>query len=315
VIAAVSERRATGAGHVGAETEAGTPPRNATTIAVMAALHAGALIGLALIVIGRVAWPTLALAGLLWAATGLSITAGYHRLFAHRSYRASPVLRWVFLVFGAAAFQNSALAWSADHRDHHAHSDGPGDPYSITRGFWWAHMGWMFRSRPGSASPEQRLTDLARHRSVVLQHRWYAAIAIAAGLALPTALGALWGDPLGGLLVAGALRAVVVLQATFCINSVAHFVGRRTYDRASTARDSIATALITFGEGFHSFHHRFQADYRNGVRWWHFDPGKWLIWACERVRLVQSVRRTARSAIHAARTAAASPATGRATTG
>ena len=95
----------------------------------------------------------------------------------------------------------------------------------------------------------------------------------------------------------------MVLQATFCINSLAHFVGRRTYDRAATARDSMMTALITFGEGFHSFHHRFQADYRNGVRWWHYDPGKWLIWACEQVHLVSAVRRTARTAIASAHAA------------
>jgi stearoyl-CoA desaturase (delta-9 desaturase) len=278
-------------------------PLNLTTLAVMAALHAGGVVGLVLVVTGRVAWPTALVAAVLWIGTGLSITAGYHRLFAHRSYRASAPVRWLFLVFGAAAFQNSALAWSADHRDHHAHADGPGDPYSITQGFWWAHMGWLFRSREGSAAPEQRLVDLARYRSVVLQHRWYAVLAIVVGLALPVGVCSLWGDPWGGLFVAGALRAVVVLQATFCINSLAHFVGRRTYDRAATARDSMMTALITFGEGFHSFHHRFQADYRNGVRWWHYDPGKWLIWACEQVRLVSAVRRTARAAITAARSA------------
>jgi stearoyl-CoA desaturase (delta-9 desaturase) len=162
-------------------------------------------------------------------------------------------------------------------------------------------MGWMFRSRPGSVAPDQRLTDLARYRSVVVQHRWYAAVAIGVGLVLPAALASLWGDVWGGLFVAGALRAVVVLQATFCINSVAHAFGRRTYDAAATARDSVVTALVTFGEGFHSFHHRFQADYRNGVRWWHFDPGKWLIWCCERARLATGVRRTAQAAIAAAR--------------
>jgi stearoyl-CoA desaturase (delta-9 desaturase) len=162
-------------------------------------------------------------------------------------------------------------------------------------------MGWMFRSRAGSAAPLERLKDLARHRSVVLQHRWYALVAVTTGLLLPMGIAALWGDALGGLFVAGTLRTVVVLQATCCINSVAHCWGRRTFDRSSTARDSSLTALITFGEGYHSFHHRFQADYRNGVRWWQVDPGKWLIWSLEQARLARAVRRTSRAAIAAAR--------------
>jgi stearoyl-CoA desaturase (delta-9 desaturase) len=210
-------------------------------------------------------------------------------------------VRWFFLLFGAGAFQNSVLAWSADHRDHHAATDGPDDPYSVTRGLWWAHMGWMYRSRPGSVAPEVRLKDLARFRSVRLQQRYYAVIAVTVGLVLPTLLGALWGDALGGLLVAGALRVVAVLQGTCCINSLAHYWGRRTYDAAGTARDNGFIAVFTFGEGYHSFHHRFQADYRNGVRWWHLDPGKWLIWTLSRAHAVTELRRTSADAIARAR--------------
>ena len=200
-------------------------PLNMTTITVMVALHVAAVVGLVLLALGRVPWPTIGLAVVLYAATGVSIAAGYHRLFSHRAYRASPPVRWFLLAFGAAAFQNSALAWSADHRDHHADTDGPGDPYSVTRGLWWAHMGWMFRSRPGSVAPDQRLKDLAKHPSIRFQHRWYALVAIGFGLVLPTLIAWTWGDPWGGLFVAGALRAVVVLQGTFCVNSLAHWWG------------------------------------------------------------------------------------------
>lgn len=276
-------------------------PRNMTTISVMVALHLGALVGLVLLVLGQVPWPTLVLTLALYAATGVSIAAGYHRLFSHRAYRAAPPVRWFLLAFGAAAFQNSALAWSADHRDHHADTDGPGDPYSVTRGLWWAHMGWMFRSRPGSAAPEQRLKDLARYPSIRFQHRWYAPIAIGFGLVLPALVAWTWGDFWGGLFVAGTLRAVVVLQGTFCVNSLAHFWGARSFDRAGTARDNPVTALITFGEGYHSFHHRFQADYRTGIRWFDYDPAKWTVWVLERLRLARDVRRTSREAITAAR--------------
>jgi stearoyl-CoA desaturase (delta-9 desaturase) len=217
------------------------------------------------------------LAAVMYALCGLSITAGYHRLFAHRSYRATPPVRWIFLLFGAGAFQNSAVSWGADHRAHHAGADGPADPHAVARGAWFAHVGWLFQRRPASADVT-RLGDLWSRRSVRLQHRYYPAVAIGVGLVVPVLVATVWGDPWGGLLVAGFLRIAVMLQATFCVNSLAHLVGRRRYDAHATARDSVLTALVTFGEGYHSFHHRFPFDYRNGIRWWQYDPSKWLIW-------------------------------------
>ena len=192
-------------------------------------------------------------------------------------------------LFGAATFQNSAISWSADHRAHHADTDGPADPHAVTRGAWFAHVGWLFRRREASADVT-RLRDLWALRSVRLQHRWYAVVAIGVGLVLPMAVAATWGDPWGGLFVAGFLRAGVMLQATFAINSLAHLVGTKRYDDRSSARDSLLTALVTFGEGYHSFHHRFPFDYRNGARWWQYDPSKWLIWTLRRVGLVNTVR-------------------------
>jgi stearoyl-CoA desaturase (delta-9 desaturase) len=237
----------------------------------------------------RPSGPTLLLAGAMYLLGGLSITSGYHRLFAHRTYRASAPVRWFFLAFGASTFQNSALSWSADHRAHHADTDGPGDPHSIAKGVWWAHMGWLFYRRECSADVS-RLTDLYDVRSIRLQNRYYAVLAIGLGLVLPTAIAATWGDAWGGFLVAGVLRAAVLLQATFCVNSLAHLVGRKRYDRSVSARDSLVTALVTFGEGYHSYHHRFPFDYRNGIHWWQYDPSKWLIWSLAKLRLVSRVR-------------------------
>ena len=232
--------------------------------------------------------PTSALAGSFYVACGLSITAGYHRLFAHRTYRAAAVVRWALLAFGAATFQNSAMSWSADHRAHHADTDGSGDPHPVTRGAWFAHMGWLFRRRRASADVT-RLKDLWAVRSIRLQHRGYPAVAVGVGLVLP-ASSRHSGDPVGGLLVAGFLRAAAMLQATFCVNSLAHRVGPRRYDARSSARDSMLTALVTFGEGYHSFHHRFPFDFRNSPRWWHYDPSKWLIWTLARMGLVNGLR-------------------------
>jgi stearoyl-CoA desaturase (Delta-9 desaturase) len=258
------------------------------TVVGLGVIHAAGLAGLMYIIL-RPSLPTLLLAAVMYLLGGLSITAGYHRLFAHRTYRASAPVRWFFLAFGASTFQNSALSWSADHRAHHADTDGPGDPHSILKGAWWAHMGWLFYRRECSADVS-RLTDLYAVRSIRLQNRYYALLAIGLGLVLPMAIASLWGDPWGGLLFAGFFRGAVLLQATFCVNSLAHLLGQRRYDRRVSARDSLVTALVTFGEGYHSYHHRFPFDYRNGVRWWQYDPSKWLIWTLSRLRLVSRPR-------------------------
>ena len=171
--------------------------------------------------------------------------------------------------------------------------------HSITRGAWYAHVSWLFRRREASADVT-RLNDLWPVRSIRLQHRWYPLLAITTGLVVPALLGLIWHDPIGGLLVVGFLRAAVLLQATFCIDSLAHLLGRRTFDEGASARNSTVTALVTFGEGYHSYHHRFPFDFRNGVRWWHYDPSKWLIVCLERVRLTSRLRRAAPASIDAA---------------
>ena len=266
-----------------------TPPGLCwTTIAGLSFIHLAGIAGLVWIVLNP-SLPTLLMTAVLYVACGLGITAGYHRLFAHRTYSAVAPVRWALLAFGAATFQNSALSWSADHRAHHADTDGAADPHAVTRGAWFAHVGWLFRRREASADVT-RLTDLAAVRSIRLQHRFYVFIAIGVGLLLPTVIAAQWGDPWGGLLVGGFLRTAVMLQATFCVNSLAHLIGKRRYDTRSSARDSVVTALITFGEGYHSFHHRFPFDYRNGPRWWQYDPGKWLIWTLGRLHLADRIR-------------------------
>jgi stearoyl-CoA desaturase (Delta-9 desaturase) len=272
-----------------------------STVAGLSLIHVASIAGCLWIVVHPSA-ATLALAGVMYLLVGFAITAGYHRLFAHRTYRASPAVRWAMLAFGAAAFQNSALSWSADHRAHHANTDRATDPHAVTRGVWFAHVGWLFHRRVASAHV-RRLDDLWPVRSIRWQHHWYPAVAIAIGLIAPMAVAATWGDPWGGLLVAGFLRTGIMLQATFCINSLAHLVGTRRYDQRSSARDSTLTALVTFGEGYHNFHHRFPFDYRNGIRWWHYDPGKWLIWTMAHLRLITTVRSASQSTI--ARAAAA----------
>jgi stearoyl-CoA desaturase (delta-9 desaturase) len=259
-----------------------------STICGLGLLHAGGVAGVVWIVV-HPSLMTLVVAAAFYAASGLAITAGYHRLFAHRTYRTGAPVRWLLLAVGATTFQNSAVSWSADHRAHHADTDGEGDPHAISRGVWFAHVSWLFRRRQASADVS-RLSDLWAVRSIRLQHRWYPVLAIGLGLVLPAAIATRWGDPIGGLLVIGFLRSTVLLQATFCVNSLAHVVGTRRFDAHSSARDSTVTALVTFGEGYHNFHHKFPYDYRNGARWWQYDPSKWMIWLLARAGLATTVR-------------------------
>lgn len=222
---------------------------------------------------------------------GLSITGGYHRLYSHPTYKAKKWVEILYLCFGAASVQNSALKWSDDHRRHHSSTDTDRDPYNIRRGFWWAHIGWVF-FKSQETGGMTRVPDLLRNRLVVFQDRYYVPIAIAFGVIVPGLVASLWGDAMGGILIAGFLRLVVQYHATFSINSVAHLIGKQPYSDKDSARDSWITALITMGEGYHNYHHSFPADYRNGVRAWQFDPTKWWVWTLSKVGQTSDLRRT-----------------------
>ncbi len=244
-------------------------------------------------------WFQIALFCFYGVATGMSITLGYHRLFSHLSFKAKWPVRLFTLVFGACAFENSALKWCCDHRRHHKHTDHEGDPYDISNGFLWAHIGWiLFKIDP--EPPYDNVPDLKKDRLVMWQHRWDKLIAITVGLLLPTALGFLWSGwqgALGAFLIAGVLRIFIVQQSTFFINSLCHTIGKQPYSSKCSARDSFIMSLFTFGEGYHNYHHRFQHDYRNGVKPWNFDPTKWAIWALEKAGLASNLKRVSPSKI------------------
>ena len=232
----------------------------------------------------------------IWLCVGLSVTAGYHRLFSHKTYQASWPVRLFYLVFGAAALENSVLNWSADHRVHHDHVDEERDPYNIQKGFWWAHIGWIFFVND-SPPPRSVVRDLVDDPLVVWQDRWYKFIGIGVALGIPLLVGVLTGRVLGCLIIGGFLRVVVSHHGTFFINSLCHMVGQQPYSRAHSARDSMVMAVLAFGEGYHNYHHSFPFDYRNGIRRWHFDPAKWFIWALSRVGLTRELRRAPEAAI------------------
>lgn len=232
-------------------------------------------------------------------ATPLSITMGYHRLFAHMSYKGSSLAQFLFLFFGAAAFQQSALKWASQHRTHHQFVDTDKDPYNIQRGFFYAHIGWLIFWQ--QATDYQNVRDLQRNPLVMHQHRHYWLWSIGSGIFLPLVIGGLTGHFLGALIFAVCARLTLIYHGTFCINSVCHMFGKATYDIYSSAKDHWFAALLTFGEGYHNYHHHFPADYRNGVRWYHWDPTKWLIALLARIGLATNLKRISRYKIIAAR--------------
>ena len=233
---------------------------------------------------------------------GLSITAGYHRLWSHKAYKAHPLIRFLFALGGACALQNDVLTWASDHRRHHRFvDDNDRDPYSAGRGFWFSHIGWILRYYDSGRKDLSNVKDLQKDPILRWQHRHYLALVVIMNIGLPALIGWIHGDVMASLLLAGLLRLVLSQHVTYLINSLAHMWGRQPYSTSNTARDNSLLALITYGEGYHNYHHAFQWDYRNGIRWWQWDPTKWLIRALSFVGLTRDLRRCNPASIEVAR--------------
>lgn len=227
---------------------------------------------------------------IFWFLSGMGITMGYHRLFAHKSFKTNVFIEWIMMILGSMAFENTILKWASDHRTHHNQAETEHDPYSITEGFWHAHIGWILKNTSEEKSRIKGVKDLQKKSAIKFQNKYYFHIGILLGFVFPFLIGFLYGRPLGALLWAGFLRVTIVHHATFFINSLCHYVGKRPYDFHSTARDSWIVSFFTFGEGYHNFHHKFQWDYRNGIKWFAFDPSKWIIKALSYIGLTYDLK-------------------------
>ena len=251
--------------------------------------------------------PIMIFALIYWFLCGLGTSFGYHRMISHRSFDAHPVVRFIFLLLGAACIQNSAIKWSVLHRRHHRHTDEERDPYNAKKGFWWAHWRWIFYK-----SPENDVIDLTKVPKdltndplLVWQYKYYWPLAITMCFGLPTLVGWYYGNPLGGFLWGGCARVLFTSHTTYAINSWVHFFGTQPYGDDCTARNSWPFAFISNGEGYHNFHHKFQFDYRNGVKWYQWDPTKWLIRALSWLGLTTNLKQTSDADILAAEISAA----------
>lgn len=239
-----------------------------------------------------VSWQVWAVFAFFMAWNGLSITVGYHRLWSHRTYQAHPIVKWFLLIGGTMAVQGSVFDWCAGHRVHHRHVDDIyQDPYSAKRGFWFSHIGWMLKNYPSGNYDYKNIPDLKADPVLVAQDKYYALWILLANIGLPALAGWLVGDVTGTLVLAGLLRLVLSHHFTFFINSLCHMFGTRPYTDTNTARDNPILAIFTWGEGYHNYHHYFQYDYRNGVKWWQYDPSKWIIYGLSKVGLTWDLKR------------------------
>lgn len=245
------------------------------------------ILGLIPFAITAFSWSAVALFLITYIIGGLAITVGYHRLFAHKAYSANPFFEWCVLLSSALSLEMSALMWSHDHRNHHNHVDTDKDPYSIKKGFWYAHILWLFDY--DRTYDESLVSDLLKNPRVVFQHRFYVPVVITVNLAV-FALGCLLVGPFASFYFGFLLRLAMIHHSTWFINSLCHTIGSKTYARELSAVDNALLALLTFGEGYHNYHHAFAADYRNGIRWYHFDPSKWIIWMASKFGMTKNLR-------------------------
>jgi len=221
--------------------------------------------------------------GLYWLRI-FAIGAGYHRYFSHRAYETSRAFQLVLAVLAQSTSQKSVLWWAANHRDHHLHSDTELDVHSPRHtGFIYSHVGWIF-SRGQETMNVNRIADFAKYSELMWLHRYEQAPAFALALICF----ALAGWP--GLIVGFFWSTVAVYHGTFCINSLAHLVGRRRYVTGDDSRNNWLLAIITMGEGWHNNHHAYQSSARQGFSWWEYDPTFYLLKLLERLGLVWNLK-------------------------
>jgi stearoyl-CoA desaturase (Delta-9 desaturase) len=247
-------------------------------------------------------WSGLLLAVALYYARMFFITAGYHRYFAHRSYRTSRPFQFLLALFGSLAVQKGALWWAARHRHHHRFSDQPEDIHSpVQDGFWWSHMGW-FLGDDFTDEDRLRIPDFARYPELVWLDRW---------MLLPPIAFAVICFLIGGahaLLWGFFVSTTLLWHGTFTINSLSHVFGSRRYATPDDSRNNAVLALLTMGEGWHNNHHHYQSSTSQGFFWWEVDPSFWILKILARFGIVWDLRRPPPKALAATEKVARAPA-------
>ncbi|VVC89944.1 acyl-CoA Delta-9 desaturase-like isoform X2 [Leptidea sinapis] len=234
-------------------------------VILFALLHIGGVYG-GYLFLTKAMWATRIFAVALYLASGLGITAGAHRLWAHKSYKAKLPLRIMLTVFNTIAFQDSVLDWARDHRMHHKYSETDADPHNATRGFFFSHIGWLLvRKHPEikAKGPTIELDDLRADPVLRFQKKHYLILMPLACFILPTYIPTLWGESIwNAYFVCAVFRYVYVLNVTWLVNSAAHKWGSKPYDKNINPVETKSVSLVVLGEGFHNYHHVFPWDYK-----------------------------------------------------
>jgi len=246
----------------------------------------------------------LAILAAMYLLTALRVTVGFHRLLTHRAFQTSAALQYTFAILGSMAVQGPVIAWVADHRKHHAHTDVDGDPHSphvghgdgvrgVFSGLWHAHVGWLLVDQ-GRAERRRYAPELCEDRGMRRLNRWFPLLVVY-GLAIPALAGYLVSGSIAGaatgLLWGGLVRVFFVHHVTWSINSVCHFTGSRRFDVDDHSTNVFWLALPTLGESWHHNHHAFPRSAQHGLRWWELDPSAMVIGAMERLGLAWNVVR------------------------
>ncbi|CAB0034893.1 unnamed protein product [Trichogramma brassicae] len=229
-------------------------------------LHTGALYGLYLAFTSAKLLTSI-FAYFLYVLSGLGITAGVHRLWAHRSYKATWQLRLLLTIFNTLAFQDSVIDWARDHRVHHKYSETDADPHNATRGFFFAHIGWLLVRKHPQLKEKGKgidLSDLKSDPILAFQKKYYLLVMPLVCFVIPTAIPMyFWGETFGNaFFVPTILRYTFTLNMTWLVNSAAHFFGNKPYDKSINPAQNIGVAIFALGEGWHNYHHVFPWDYK-----------------------------------------------------
>uniref|UniRef100_A0A8D2CRF4 stearoyl-CoA 9-desaturase n=1 Tax=Sciurus vulgaris TaxID=55149 RepID=A0A8D2CRF4_SCIVU len=269
-------------------------------IILMGLLHLAALYGVILT-------PTSKFYTLLWAyvcylISGLGITAGAHRLWSHRTYKARLPLRLFLIIANTMAFQNDVYEWARDHRAHHKFSETDADPHNSRRGFFFSHVGWLLvRKHPAvkEKGATLDLSDLRAEKLVMFQRRYYKPAILLTCFVLPTLVPwYCWGETFThSLYIASFLRYAIVLNATWLVNSAAHLYGYRPYDKNIDSRENILVSLGAVGEGFHNYHHTFPYDYSASEYRWHINFTTFFIDCMAALGLAYDRKKVSKAAI------------------
>jgi len=234
-------------------------------VVIMLYLHAAALYGVYL-ALTSAKWQTFALAFAFYIISGLGITAGAHRLWSHRSYKAKWPLRLLLAAFNTMAFENSIYEWSRDHRVHHKFSETDADPHNATRGFFFSHVGWLLLRKHPDVLEKGKVvdcSDILADPIVRLQRKYYLPLVLMFCFIIPTYTPVwLWGETIwNSFFICALLRYAFTLNMTWLVNSAAHMWGDKPYDESISPSENFFTMFGAIGEGFHNYHHTFPWDY------------------------------------------------------